>query len=294
METGEHYIKSQYSDKFLLKLYHSSVDPGIRAYRKHHHTEFEISLFHSGNGVYKVGEKIYGYRKGDIFAFSSDEEHSITEIHTGEKLDIINIHFEPRFIWSSGNDLFDISFLNIFFKRNGNFQNRLDRDNPATKYIGELIYKIEEEFMTGLSQYEHMIKVYLLTILVSMIRDYDYVKVDDSEYNYVNCHDTIKRLETVMYYIDDNLESNISLDTLAKEAQMSRTYFSTIFKRFNGITPWEYITIKRVEKSIELLKTTDMTKLDIACRCGFNNTANFYRAFRKVTGKIPNDYTASQ
>ena len=57
----------------------------------------------------------------------------------------------------------------------------------------------------------------------------------------------------------------------------------------NSVSPWEYITIKRVEKAIELLRTTNLTKLDIAQRCGFSSSSNFYKAFSKVTGKTPSE-----
>ena len=72
---------------------------------------------------------------------------------------------------------------------------------------------------------------------------------------------------------------------------MTQTYFSSVFKKFNGVSPWEYITIKRVEMAIELLKSTDMTKLEIAEKCGFKSSANFYKAFNNITGKKPKDFT---
>ena len=71
---------------------------------------------------------------------------------------------------------------------------------------------------------------------------------------------------------------------------MTQTYFSSVFKKYNGITPWEYITIKRVEMAINLLKTSDMSKLEIAERCGFSSSSNFYKAFLKITGKHPKDF----
>ena len=101
---------------------------------------------------------------------------------------------------------------------------------------------------------------------------------------------SLQSLESAMNYINDNLETNFTLDMLAKGASMNRSYFCTIFKKMNGISPWDYITIKRIEKSVELLKTTDCTMLEIACKCGFNNTANFNRAFKKVTGRVPRSY----
>ena len=63
-----------------------------------------------------------------------------------------------------------------------------------------------------------------------------------------------------------------------------------VFKKFNGVSPWEYITIKRVERAIELLRTTDLTKLEIADQCGFTSSSNFYKAFFHVTGKKPGDF----
>ena len=57
----------------------------------------------------------------------------------------------------------------------------------------------------------------------------------------------------------------------------------------NSVSVWEYIKIKRVEKAVGLLKTTDLTKLDIAERCGFSSSSNFYKAFKNVTGKTPSE-----
>ena len=91
-------------------------------------------------------------------------------------------------------------------------------------------------------------------------------------------------------YIDENLEQKLTLRTIADVACLTPTYFSSVFKKLNGVSPWEYITIKRVERAVEMLKTTDLTKLEIAERCGFSGSSNFYKAFAAVTGKTPSDY----
>ena len=92
-------------------------------------------------------------------------------------------------------------------------------------------------------------------------------------------------------YIKENYNDyELSVDKMCLVLHLSPAYFSTIFKRLNGISPWDYITIKRIEQSIEYLESTDSSILEIACRCGFNNTANFNRAFKKITGKTPSEY----
>lgn len=133
-----------------------------------------------------------------------------------------------------------------------------------------------------------MVKMYISYILILLLREYGYVK------NTVDFHsETPSLLEKAMIYIDKNLESDISLEQIAEEATMNRTYFSTVFKKYNGISPWDYITIKRVEKAIEYLKNKTSTKTEIAGMCGFSSMSNFYRAFKQVTGKTPNDYCKS-
>lgn len=288
MKFQEALIPARTKDMFLLKLYHSQVKPGKRQNRRHHHTEFEIALFKSGSGTYTVGDTAYAIQPGDIFLFSTHEVHCITEIHEGEDMLLLNVHFEPRFIWSTGNDLFDAKYLKIFFERNDAFENRLDRQNPATAVIRSLILQMEDEFAKQLLEYELMVKIQLLTILVTVSRHYDYVSRESSR---PAVHvKSLSQIEDAIHYIHDHLDSDLSLDDLAKAANMSRSYFSTIFKRLNGISPWDYITIKRIEQSIEYLESTDSSILEIACRCGFNNTANFNRAFKKITGKTPSEY----
>ena len=97
-------------------------------------------------------------------------------------------------------------------------------------------------------------------------------------------------MEAALEFIDEHIESELCLDTLADVAHMSKTYFCSQFRKMNGISPWEYITIKRIERAILLIETTDLSRLEIALKCGYNNASNFYYAFKKVTGKPPGDY----
>ena len=97
-----------------------------------------------------------------------------------------------------------------------------------------------------------------------------------------------------MEYIDRHLHEELDLNVIAEKANMSRSYFCTVFKRYNGIKPWDYITIKRIEKAMGLLGASDEKKVNIALDCGFNNSANFYRAFKKLTGKAPGDFALNK
>lgn len=125
-------------------------------------------------------------------------------------------------------------------------------------------------------------QILLDQIFLTLIRGYDFVNTNES---FVAGTAALMHLETAMKYIDANLDSPLTLEDIAKNALMSRSYFCTVLKKFNGISPWDYITIKRIEKSVRLLKTSDMNKIEIA------SPSNFYKAFRHVTGKKTSDIT---
>ncbi len=264
----------------IIKTFHSTVKPGKRSYNEHHHTECELSIFISGRGIYSVHEKKYEFQGGDMFLFGSNEPHCITEIY--EDINLLNIHFEPRILWNNSEN---VELLNLFAARNKNFSNKFSGKDIKLR---DIIYEVENEIDQKRTGYRIQVKYTLFSALVHILREYNYVKEDDL---IIKNFSTAERMKDAMVYIDENLEKKITLKEIANVACMTQTYFSSVFKKFNGISPWEYITIKRVEMAIEMLKTTEMTKLEIAERCGFSSSSNFYKAFFNITGKNPGEYS---
>ena len=277
----------QFGGADLLRIYESEAVFAKRNFTEHHHSAFEISYIKSGSGVYRVGDKEFDIQAGDVYLFSTNEVHCITEIHNDRPMVLLNTHFEPRFIWSPQGNVFDESFLRIFLDRGEFFSNRLDRQNPTTKEIASLLLRMQKEAEEKPEAYELMIKTHLLNILVLLIRNYDYVKGSNAP---TLQSDKLFRMEAALTYIDDNIKKPITLDEIAQNAGMSRTYFSSTFKKLNGLTPWEYIGLKRIEAAKHLLRHTDTSVLDIAFDCGFNNISHFNRLFKKATGLCPLEY----
>lgn len=271
------------SNKIMLKTYHSAVAPGKRALREHHHTECELSLVVCGSGTYSVCGAEYTFSDGDMFLFGSNEAHCITEITS--PLNLLNIQFEPVILWESHDS---IDLLNIFNMRNENFKNRFTKEDEA---LQNSILEIENELTQKNAGYKIKTKYHLFSALIHIIRSYDYVNNTNSyTYEYAQS----KKIKDAMTYIENNIENRLTLKEIASGVCMAETYFSSVFKKFNGISPWKYITIKRIEKAIELIKSTNMSKLEIAEKCGFSSSSNFYKAFFNITGKAPSDYSQSK
>ena len=280
MRFSEHALKSG-----EIRFFHSSVPKGRREYREHHHTMCELSLSLSGNGLYSVRGESIPFSPGDLFLFGADEVHCITEVYD-EPFELLNIHFESKLLWAGG-DVAYLPLLKLFNARSDTFKNKIPGSAKRTAEIRHFIKEAENEFINEETGYEIRIRLLLYSVLLHLYRYYSLVREDD---NTVHSAELLALLASSVEYIDSHFTEDISLSDIANEAHLSRAYFSTVFKKYNGLTPFEYITIKRVEKAIEYLKTTELSKLEIASLCGFNSSANFYKAFSKITGKKPGDY----
>lgn len=266
------------ADTPYIKTFHSTVSPTKRIYNAHHHTECELSVFIDGDGIYSAKGKEYAFKPMDVFLFGSNEEHCITTIN--KEINLLNIQFEPRILWERSEN---IELLKLFSARNKKFSNRFDSSDTL---LSNLILSVENELKNKNIGYKIQVKYLLLSALIHIIRNYDYTLKDTAFAG----GKTTEQLKNAMLYIDSNLENRITLKDIADAACMTQTYFSSVFRKFNGISPWEYITIKRVEMAVNLLKTSNMSKLEIAEHCGFSSSSNFYKAFLKITGKHPKDF----
>ncbi|MBQ8929674.1 MAG: helix-turn-helix domain-containing protein [Oscillospiraceae bacterium] len=94
----------------------------------------------------------------------------------------------------------------------------------------------------------------------------------------------------VTNYIKRNCNEKLSLDALAREVYLSKSYLSSMFKEETGISLTEYITKVRIEKSKRLLTENSISISAIAMQCGFKDQSYFTKVFKKETGTSPKKY----
>lgn len=112
---------------------------------------------------------------------------------------------------------------------------------------------------------------------------FDYIEIKHSDIVY-----------KVIAYIRDNCQKQLTLESIANEVYLSKSYLSSIFKQETGVSISEYINKSRIEYSKKLLTTTTMPLIDIACECGFSDQSYFSRVFKKHTGESPKQYRSSR
>jgi AraC family transcriptional regulator len=98
------------------------------------------------------------------------------------------------------------------------------------------------------------------------------------------------QINKVRNYLEEHLDAQIHVSTLARITRLSRSYFSLAFKRSIGETLHAYLTRRRVARAQELMLTTDQMLSHIALDCGFCDQAHLSRVFRRFIGVTPNQW----
>ncbi len=93
-----------------------------------------------------------------------------------------------------------------------------------------------------------------------------------------------------MYLADHYQDGNLMLQDVAAAVGMSNSRFSTVFAQESGKTFTEYLTGIRLEKAMELLRTTEKRSSQIAFEVGYNDSHYFSYLFKKNTGLTPGEY----
>lgn len=101
------------------------------------------------------------------------------------------------------------------------------------------------------------------------------------------------RVQGTIQYVDEHYAQDISVQKLARLANLRPAQFTALFRQITGRKPLEYLNYVRIEQAKEWLALSDEPLRDIASRVGFRDEYYFSRRFRKHTGLAPRQYDKS-
>ena len=90
-------------------------------------------------------------------------------------------------------------------------------------------------------------------------------------------------------FIENNLDSDLSVDLLCTYFQISRNSLYKIFNDFYGMSVAKYIRKKRVEAAIDLINS-GVSVADASSRVGFCDYNYFSKVFKTQTGVLPTKF----
>lgn len=247
----------------------------------HEHEFYEVFFFLSGNVTYNIEGRTYYLRPGDILLTDNQDIHR-PEIHSGKRYERYVIWITPDFLTKMekyGSDLTDC------FKYASQKKNKLIRpDGKDVAHLKSILDKIidcrqSSEFGSATLEF-----IYLCEFMVFVNRAYftssDFLSIDITENEKIN---------KVVAYINDHLSENLTLDKMADIFYVSKSYLSHQFKKYTGLTLYQFIIKKRLTVARNMLR--EGTPVIEACMCcGFSDYSNFYKAFKKEFGRNPKEF----
>jgi AraC-like DNA-binding protein len=104
--------------------------------------------------------------------------------------------------------------------------------------------------------------------------------------------DTATFVMSAVGFIEDHLQTDVTVADMADSAGYSLFHFSRVFSRATGHTPYDYLMRRRLTEAAARLLTSDDRIIDVAFAYRFGGPETFCRAFRRVFECAPSEYRA--
>lgn len=99
-----------------------------------------------------------------------------------------------------------------------------------------------------------------------------------------------ERIQRSIAFMEDNLEKEIRVEDIAREAYMSVSSFHRMFFAVTGFRVKEYLINRRISAAAARIGSGEERVIDAAVRYAYESPDAFSRMFKKVTGQLPGKY----
>ena len=248
-----------------------------------------LVIFHSGNCCFKIRDKEYTYKKGDIAIVPKGVPYSP---NTQSFCEYTFFHFDGDFEECDkvptpfddipqGKPSYGLTTIN----NNDNHELLFDYKITLGNHAQNVDVLLRKCVNTRLN-YENKQQL-LLAIQFSEIMFYTSQAFCEKFRTKENMPSGVNRILT---YIKENYASPLTLDDICREMNMSKQYCMRIFKKHMNTTINDYILDLRMRHASYLLYSTYMNVSQTADYLGFSDTSYFSRVFKKYYGIAPSDY----
>ncbi|MFT3982614.1 MAG: AraC family transcriptional regulator [Lachnospiraceae bacterium] len=100
-------------------------------------------------------------------------------------------------------------------------------------------------------------------------------------------------IEETIQYISSHIQEELSIQELAKRANLSPYYFIRVFKKETGYTPHEFVLNSRISMAKLYLKSYPLSIKEVGFLCGFSSESGFCTTFKRMVGNKPSDFRSN-
>lgn len=163
------------------------------------------------------------------------------------------------------------------------------RPDNSTKILMKTIFiNLHKEFIEKKPGFDIMLRCHAMELLVHTFRASSKEIAATKDGNIKSWGNLRMIVEIIQVQYQ---RPELSVKTVADIVGLTPNYISTLFKTNLGITIYEYLTFVRIEAAKNMLFEGSLNITQIAETCGFSSIYSFSRAFRRVTGLGPSQFS---
>lgn len=271
METGK-------NDEMLrqdFQLSHNR-DPYFRTMEFHAHDFLELYYFLDGSVTYYIEDQVYDLCPGDLLIIPAGKMHRPVIANEHAAYERMVLWITPQYLQSIDSPAGD---LQKNLQKVGEHGYCVSFRGDETVFVTALLKKLlymqkndtDPKFCAG------AVELYLWTIF----RSYGVI-------------DTTHRNETqvipqVIRYITEHFGEPLTLEDIAAEFFVSKSYLNRHFKAYTNSTVYAYIMALRLTHARRMLRE-GIPAVEAGRECGFSDYSTFYKAFKTQTGLSPQQF----
>lgn len=103
-------------------------------------------------------------------------------------------------------------------------------------------------------------------------------------------NESTENFSKILQSMKDRVAENISVKQLAEESHMSERSFRSMFLKYTGITPKQYLIKVKMQNAAQILQTSDFSINKVSEKLGYSSPFQFSRDFKKFYGVSPNSF----
>jgi AraC family transcriptional regulator len=223
----------------------------------HYHENPHICFLLQGGDIESRSNRSYERNTGDIYFYYAGETHSSISRKGISKNTVIE-------------------FGQTFFGKYGFSESQIDRavkENLDAKF---LVLKMQKEMLIDDGCSSLTIQTLLLDLVNCSLKSYE--------------RSTPKWVHTLDNFLNDNWNEKVTLQELSTATETHPITISKHFRKYFSCTLGEYLRKRKIDRSIPLIKDSQMSLTEIALHCGFADQSHFTRTFKQLTGFLPKEF----
>lgn len=274
--TGHRLRKDEYEVVGYPKLTHVQANVVQIVNRNTHvHSALELGLTLEGDGIVRVNDNSFSIHRGSLFLFNANEPHEIIAADSdGVKIAYLQVanSFCSEYVSCFRNLELLKNDLSVFLT-----------PDKRREIVG-LVVQALRDYLSENSD------VYGLRCICSICQLYSkllsYIPYRQmTEAVYLARNKKMARLSRITEYIDTYYSEKITLEELAKQEKVTKTYLSHFIHDNLNMTFQEYVSSMRFERALKLIRNTTMCLTDISVVSGFSDVKYLSRMLEKHFGK---------